>query len=241
VTRAVRITKRFLDMTSAVVGLALTLPIYPLIATAIYIDSPGPIFYRQRRVGRLVGPGPRVGQFVFDEFEMIKFRTMRIDAEKGRGAVLAVAGDPRVTRIGRWLRRTRLDELPQFWNVLRGDMSLVGPRPERMELFTNLILAIPYFEERVRSVKPGITGLAQVSLGYSGQPPSNSKLTQYLDSLTNPFKLEGASDSEADGMRLKLLFDLAYVASLEKFSSYLSMELSILVRTPLVMLVGRGY
>lgn len=223
------------------VGLALTVPLYPFIAAAIYIDSPGPIFYRQRRVGRLVGPGARMGQYVFDEFDMLKFRTMRTDAEKGRGAVLATPGDPRVTRVGRWLRRTRLDELPQFWNVLRGEMSLVGPRPERMELFSNLILAIPYFEERVRSVKPGLTGLAQVSLGYSGQPPSNSELTQYLDSLTNPFKLEGASDSEADGMRLKLLFDLAYVASLEKFSSYLSMELSILVRTPLVMLVGRGY
>ena len=240
-TRAVRITKRLLDVTSALVGLALTVPLYPFIAAAIYLDSPGPIFYRQRRVGKLVGPGERVGQFVFDEFDMLKFRTMRTDAEEGRGAVLATPGDPRVTRVGRWLRRTRLDELPQFWNVLRGEMSLVGPRPERMELFTNLILAIPYFEERVRSVKPGITGLAQVSLGYSGQPPKSSELTQYLDSLTNPFKLEDASDSEADGMRLKLLFDLAYVASLEKFSSYLSMELSVLVRTPLVMLVGRGY
>src|SRR5207244_4789348 len=141
--------------------------------------------------------------------DMLKFRTMRLDAEKVSGPVLAQTGDPRVTRIGRFLRRTRLDELPQFWNVLSGEMSLVGPRPERPELLSNLALAIPFFEERMRNVKPGITGLAQISLGYSGRAPDGSPIAQFKEQLTNPFKLEGADDAEADDMRMKMLFDLA--------------------------------
>jgi lipopolysaccharide/colanic/teichoic acid biosynthesis glycosyltransferase len=145
-----------------------------------------------------------------------------------------------VTRIGRILRRTRLDELPQFWNVLRGDMSLVGPRPERPELLENLALAIPFFEERMRSVKPGITGLAQVSLGYSGRAPDGSEVVRFREALTNPFKIEGADDSDADDMRMKMLFDLAYCASLEKFSTFVTTELSVIAKTPLVMLRGLG-
>src|SRR3954447_6581306 len=164
-------------------GLAMTLPLYPVIGAAIYLDSPGPIFYKQRRAGKLVDAPGADGQtpFHFDEFDMWKFRTMRTDAEKVTGAVLAQEGDPRVTRIGRILRKTRLDELPQFWNVLRGEMSLVGPRPERPELLHNLALAIPFFEERMRNVKPGITGLAQVSLGYSGRAPDGSPVQAFQE------------------------------------------------------------
>jgi lipopolysaccharide/colanic/teichoic acid biosynthesis glycosyltransferase len=165
---------------------------------------------------------------------------MRPDAERTTGAVLAHKDDPRITRVGRFLRRSRIDELPQFWNVLRGDMSLVGPRPERPELINNLALAIPFFEERMRNVKPGITGLAQISLGYTGRAPEDSPIAEFKDQLTNPFKLEGADDAEADDMRMKMLFDLAYSANLEKFGAFLSTELSVIVKTPLVMLRGLG-
>jgi lipopolysaccharide/colanic/teichoic acid biosynthesis glycosyltransferase len=237
---SVRIAKRALDLVAAVGGFIATAPLFPVIAAAIYLESPGPILYRQRRAGQLIGPDGSSGRFRFIEFEMFKFRTMRPDAERKTGPVLASKDDPRVTRVGRFLRKTRLDELPQFWNVLRGDMSLVGPRPERPELLSNLSLAIPFFEERMRNVKPGITGLAQTSLAYSGRAPDGSDILKFKSTLTNPFKLEGADDSEADDMRMKMMFDLAYTASLEDFSSFLALELSIIVKTPLVMIRGVG-
>jgi lipopolysaccharide/colanic/teichoic acid biosynthesis glycosyltransferase len=237
---SVRLAKRALDIVASVAGFTLSAPLLPVIAAAIYAESPGPILYRQRRAGQLIGPDGASGRFRFVEFEMFKFRTMHNDAEKHTGAVLAAQDDPRVTRVGRFLRKTRLDELPQFWNVLRGDMSLVGPRPERPELLSNLSLAIPFFEERMRNVKPGITGLAQTSLGYSGRAPDGSDIAKFKSTLTNPFKLEGADDSEADDMRMKMMFDLAYTASLESFRSFVALELSIILRTPLVMLRGVG-
>ncbi|AUX20420.1 sugar transferase [Sorangium cellulosum] len=223
-------------------GLTLTLPLYPIIGAAIYLESPGPIFYMQRRAGMLIGTEVRDGVSYprFVEFRMRKFRSMRVDAEKMTGPVLAQQDDPRITRVGRFLRKTRLDEIPQFWSVLLGDMSLVGPRPERPELLVNLALAIPFFEERMRDIKPGITGLAQVSLGYSGRAPAESEVAAFEATLTNPFGLEEAEGAEADDMRMKLLFDLAYAASLEKLSTYLQMELSILLKTPLVMALGLG-
>jgi lipopolysaccharide/colanic/teichoic acid biosynthesis glycosyltransferase len=244
VTLFVRLAKRAVDLVSSGVGLAVTLPLYPVIGAAIYLDSPGPIFYKQRRAGRLVdGPGRSNGShagFHFAEFDMWKFRTMRPDAERKTGAVLAQESDPRVTRVGRFLRKSRLDELPQFWNVLRGEMSLVGPRPERPELLHNLALAIPFFEERMRNVKPGITGLAQVSLGYTGRAPDGSPVRAFQEALTNPFKLDGAEGAEADDMRLKMLYDLAYSAALEQLGSYLMTEISVILKTPMVMLRGLG-
>lgn len=242
VTPSVRVTKRAIDLASSIAGLALTLPLYPAIAAAIYAESPGPIFYRQRRAGMLKGvkvvEGRERPEFV--EFDMFKFRTMRVDAEKMTGAVLAQENDPRITRVGRFLRKTRLDELPQLWSVLRGEMSLVGPRPERPELFENLFLVIPFFEERMRDLKPGITGLAQISLGYTGRAPANSEIAAFEATLTNPFELEEAEGAEADDMRMKLLFDLAYAASLEDIWSYLRVELKVIAKTPLVMVLGLG-
>jgi lipopolysaccharide/colanic/teichoic acid biosynthesis glycosyltransferase len=119
-------------------------------------------------------------------------------------------------------------------------MSLVGPRPERPELLQNLALAIPFFEERMRNVKPGITGLAQVSLGYSGRAEEGSAITAFKEALTNPFKIDGADGAEADDMRMKMLYDLAYTASLERFRSFLEMELQVIAKTPFVMLRGLG-
>ena len=241
-TDSVRIIKRALDILLAVVGIALAAPFLPLIAAAIYLESPGPVFFRQRRAGRLVEVrnGPSGRRFRFEQFEMLKFRTMRVGAEKEQGAVLAAVDDPRITRVGAFLRRTRLDELPQLINVLKGEMSVIGPRPEQPQLIENLSAAIPYFEERMRGVKPGITGFAQVSLGYTGRPPPGSPILAFQDVLTNPFKLAEAEGALADDMRIKLLYDLAYGATLQSFSDFLRMEVFILLRTPVVMLRGVG-
>jgi lipopolysaccharide/colanic/teichoic acid biosynthesis glycosyltransferase len=225
-------------------GLAITLPFYPVIAAAIYLESPGSVFIRQLRAGELevtdATSTGSVGKPHFRPFFMLKFRSMRPDAEKHTGPVLATANDPRITRVGRFLRKTRLDELPQFINVLRGEMSIVGPRPERPELAEQLAMAIPYFEERMRDVKPGITGLAQVSLGYTGKPAAGSLLARFEADMTNPFKIEGAEDALADHMRMKLLYDLAYSAATESLRAFLPLELSIIARTPLVMLRAIG-
>jgi exopolysaccharide biosynthesis polyprenyl glycosylphosphotransferase len=145
--------KRIVDVLAALAGLALTLALWPLIALAIRLESRGPALFRQRRVG-LHG---RV-------FTIFKFRTMRLDSER-LGARWADRNDPRVTRVGRWLRLTRLDELPQLWNVLRGDMSIVGPRPERPEFVDQLSQLIPNYRQR-HLIKPGLTGWAQICFGY---------------------------------------------------------------------------
>jgi lipopolysaccharide/colanic/teichoic acid biosynthesis glycosyltransferase len=235
----VRVVKRAIDVAGALAGLSLTLPLYVPIGLAIRFDSPGPLFFVQKRAGHLVDDKRNGHEWL--TFDMYKFRTMKVDAEKGTGAVLATKGDPRVTRVGRFLRATRLDELPQLWNVLKGDMSLVGPRPERPELLTNLVMAIPYFEDRTRGIKPGLTGLAQVTLGYTGAADPDSDVAKLLETLTNPFKLEEAEGALADDMRLKLMFDLAYAAALEELGTYLPLELSILLKTPLVMILSRGH
>ncbi|MGE0871058.1 MAG: sugar transferase [Kofleriaceae bacterium] len=236
--RSVRIAKRAIDVAGSLLGLAVAAPVMPFIAAAIYVDSPGPVLFRQRRAGSLksIKSNNGVKQLEFDEFEMHKFRTMIPNAEATTGVVVAGANDPRVTRVGKFLRKSRLDELPQLWDVLRGKMSLVGPRPERPELLQNLSYAIPLFEERMRDLKPGITGLAQISLGYTGSIPEGSEIGKLASTLQNPWQLEETKGSLADDMRIKLLYDLAYSASLERFGTFLRTELGIIFKTPLVML-----
>ncbi len=148
------VIKRFLDIVLSLLGLVITLPFFPIIALLIKVDSPGPLFFKQIRTG-------------FNErtFVLYKFRTMRQDAELATGAVWSTENDPRITRIGVFLRTSRIDELPQFFNVLRGDMSFVGPRPERPEFVEKLKQVIPYYSKR-HFVKPGLTGWAQVCYPY---------------------------------------------------------------------------
>jgi lipopolysaccharide/colanic/teichoic acid biosynthesis glycosyltransferase len=217
--------KRAVDIIGAAAGLAVAAPILALAACAIKLEDRGPVLFRQMRLGR----GAK-------QFEILKLRTMTVDAELLRSDGAVEAGDPRITRVGAFLRRTAIDELPQLWHVLTGEMSLVGPRPERPELLENLSYAIPLFEERMRDVKPGITGLAQISLGYTGSIPEGSEWGQLASTLQNPWDLEETKGSLADDMRIKLLFDLAYTASLERFDTFLRTELGIIFKTPLVML-----
>jgi len=168
-------TKRIVDVLVAAAVIVAGLPVWALIAAAVRLTSPGEAIYRQTRVGR--GGRP---------FTMLKFRTMVQGAERDTGPVWAQKADVRVTPLGRWLRRLRLDELPQFWNVLVGEMSLVGPRPERPFFVEKLVREIPLYSRRHR-VQPGITGLAQVKWRY---------------------------DSDLDDVRQKLKYDLFYIETM---------------------------
>ena len=161
------LVKRAIDVGFAGVGLLLALPILVLVAVAVRLSSRGPAMYHQERVGQY----GRV-------FVLHKFRSMRVDAEKDTGAVWARSNDDRVTPIGNFIRRTRLDELPQLWNVLRGDMSLVGPRPERPEFVSSLTREIPYYGQR-HTVRPGVTGWAQVRYAYGASVQDALEKLQY--------------------------------------------------------------
>lgn len=171
---AVGPSKRVMDIAMAVVGLILTAPLMAVVWLLVRLTSPGPAIYTQTRCGQFGKP-----------FQIYKFRSMRNDAESGK-AIWATTSDPRVTPIGAFLRRTRLDEIPQFWNVLKGDMSIVGPRPERPELVDEIELQVPFFAFR-HWVRPGLTGLAQIRFRYA------------------------ASASDA---RIKLQYDLYYIKNL---------------------------
>lgn len=206
IPHAVVLTKRIMDIIVASIGLLICAIVFPFIALATMISSPGPILFRQMRIGHADANFTQI-------FWMYKFRTMRVDAEAGTGAVWASKHDPRITPVGRFLRKTRLDELPQLYNVLCGDMSLIGPRPERPGFYQKLENAIPYFAERTWGLKPGITGLAQVNQGY---------------------------DETIEDVRNKVAWDHAYALSLSGFFSWLRSDLSIACRTLLVMVCGRG-
>jgi lipopolysaccharide/colanic/teichoic acid biosynthesis glycosyltransferase len=149
-----RPAKRLFDLVGASVGLLCTAPLFPILALLIK-RTPGPVIYRQTRVGE----GGR-------RFTIYKFRSMGVTAERPGEPVYASARDPRVTPIGRFLRRSHLDELPQLWNVLKGDMSIVGPRPERPEFISMLEREVPYWSRRLL-MRPGMTGWAQVRCGYA--------------------------------------------------------------------------
>jgi lipopolysaccharide/colanic/teichoic acid biosynthesis glycosyltransferase len=200
------LSKRLVDVAVSSILLILLAPVMLAIAVLVRLTSPGPAIFRQTRVGlnlrskssdrrrRREGPPPETGErrepgtdrrtrhSYGRRFTLYKFRTMRIDAEKN-GAQFATEGDPRVTPIGRFLRRSRLDELPQLWNVLKGEMSLVGPRPERPEFIEELSEEIPDYLARL-GLKPGLTGVAQVVNGY---------------------------DNEIESFRRKVAFDLLYL------------------------------
>lgn len=192
----IKIGKRGLDVLLAIIALILTAFLLPFIAAAIKLESKGPVFFKQLRIGRCT-------QYQSGLFTMIKFRSMCSDAEKN-GAQWAKANDNRVTKVGNFLRKTRLDELPQFINVLKGEMSVVGPRPERPVFYQKLEKDIPLYSERTWGLKPGITGLAQVSQGY---------------------------DSTIEDVRSKLLYDHAYALSLGKLKTWMLMDLAVIYRT----------
>jgi lipopolysaccharide/colanic/teichoic acid biosynthesis glycosyltransferase len=205
---ATRAVKRALDLVLAVGMLIVLAPVMLLVAIAVKLTSRGPVIFRQTRVGlnlrevgadrrqeegeppeglterRVEGNDRRQEQAYGRHFTLYKFRTMRTDAEKN-GAQFAVAGDKRVTSIGRFLRKTRLDELPQLWNVIKGEMSMVGPRPERPEFIKKLSDEIPGYLNRL-GLQPGLTGVAQIENGY---------------------------DNDIEGFRRKVAYDLLYLKS----------------------------
>src|SRR3954464_4633609 len=181
VSRLTRLMKRSIDLTLSLVMAVVTLPLMVLTAILVLLEDGRPVFYRQERVGE----NGRT-------FILSKFRSMRKDAEKGGRPIWAKDGDDRITRVGRFIRNTRLDELPQLWNVVRGDMSFVGPRPERPFFVDQLSKAIPFYQQR-HAVKPGITGWAQVKYRYGASfEDSLEKLRYdlyYVKHLSIPFDL----------------------------------------------------
>ena len=190
------VSKRVLDAIFALIGLAVTIPFYPLVAFVIKLDSHGPVFIKQKRVGK-----------AGVEFYLYKFRNMFSNspdgsAEGSSGPQWAIEDDPRVTRVGRIIRKTRIDEIPQFWNILKGEMSFVGPRPERPEFHESLKEKIPFYEERSLT-KPGLTGWAQIKY--------------MLD-----FRVKMTVDHTVE----KLKYDLYYI----KHRSFL-LDLSIILKT----------
>lgn len=159
--------KRGFDFLVAALGLILLSPLLLIVSILIRIDFPGPVFFRQERLGK-------DGKI----FKMWKFRTMHTDAELETGPVWAVEGDPRITRLGRFLRKNHIDEIPQLINVFKGEMSLIGPRPERPVFVEKINGDIPNFNDRLR-VKPGITGLAQVRYRYGASIKDAARKLKY--------------------------------------------------------------
>lgn len=229
-SNSTRLGKRLVDIVGAATLLVILSPVMLLVMLLVRVTSPGPVIFRQKRVGlnlrakkhdrrqntaaslpegieRRDPRNDRRRDVAFGKpFTLYKFRTMRTDAEKN-GAQFATRDDPRVTPIGRFLRRTRLDELPQLWNVLRGEMSLVGPRPERPEFMETLCEQVPNYMNRL-GLKPGLTGLAQIINGY---------------------------DTDLASFQRKVNFDLLYLQNCCLWNDF-----KILLRTIRVVLSGSG-
>jgi len=165
--RAYENLKRFYDVVLGLIFGIISLVFYPFVIIAIQLGSPGPLFYTQMRIGQLGKP-----------FKMIKFRTMVLDAEAITGAVWAQDGDNRITGVGKFLRRTRIDELPQLWNIIKGEMSLVGPRAERPEFHDTLKREVPFYEERYL-IKPGLSGWAQINYPYGASVKDSAEKLKY--------------------------------------------------------------
>lgn len=159
--------KRIFDIILGFVGFIISIPFILIFGIIIKLTSKGPVFYKQERVG-----------YMGKKINVVKLRSMRNDAEAKTGAVWAQKDDPRVTPVGKFMRKTRIDELPQFWSVLKGEMSLIGPRPERPELTEKFYKQWPEFPQRLRII-PGITGHAQVNGGYDIAPNEKCKLDNY--------------------------------------------------------------
>ena len=219
-----RTIKRTLDIVGSIVGLILCLPIMLILPILIKLDSRGPVFYTQLRIGvnrrksdRRYHQKSEIDcsrrrdrrreDLMGKPFNVIKFRTMVDRAEKLSGPVWATKDDPRITRFGRFMRRSRLDEIPQFINVLRGDMSLVGPRPERPSFVKDLSQQVDGYAQRLQ-VKPGLTGLAQVEQGY---------------------------DSSIASVAEKVRYDVSYIKDMSLWS-----DIKILLKTVVVVFTGRG-
>jgi lipopolysaccharide/colanic/teichoic acid biosynthesis glycosyltransferase len=219
-----RFLKKALDVLGAAIGLILCIPFFIIIPILIKLDSHGPVFYTQDRIGlNRRKKNRRAYKSMMDDdrrlrdrrrqdyhgepFKVIKFRTMVQDAERSCGPVWATKNDPRITRLGRFLRKTRLDEIPQLINVIKGEMSMVGPRPERPAFVSDFAEKIPEYRVRL-NVKPGITGLAQVSSGY---------------------------DSSLQSVIIKLKADTKYIRDWSIWS-----DVKILMRTVVVVLTGKG-
>jgi lipopolysaccharide/colanic/teichoic acid biosynthesis glycosyltransferase len=218
------VIRRTVDITGALVGMILTLPFWIILPVLIKLDTPGPVFYVQERVGinrrrrerrafqkadvrDRRNSDRRQNNIMGKPFNLVKFRTMVQDAEKKCGPVWATKNDPRITRIGRFLRKTRLDEIPQFINILKGDMSIVGPRPERPSFVSKLSREVDNYTQRL-AVKPGLTGLAQVENGY---------------------------DSSVDTVSRKVQYDLEYINSRS-----LWLDAKIMLKTVKVVITGKG-
>lgn len=202
----VKFNKRIFDIIFASLALLMLLPLLPFLALAIKLDSKGPVFYQQTRLGRSKTAQDKL-------FTIIKFRTMYTDAEANGIAQVAGENDPRITPVGRFLRKTRFDETPQLLNVLIGDMSLIGPRPERPELSSEIEKKRPFFNERTYDVLPGLTGLAQVNQSYQGS-------VHNIDE--------------------KLAFDHAYSLAISQPLSWLKTDTMIFFRTILTVIKCNG-
>lgn len=216
--------KRLIDISGALVGIVLAAPFFLLVPILIKLDSPGPILFRQERIGKNRRRADRRLMVLSEQperrnddrrttggygrpFMIMKFRTMRHDAEKLTGPVWAVKNDPRITRIGAFLRATRIDELPQLLNILTGDMSIVGPRPERQFFIEKLKSAIDGYEKRLL-VRPGLTGLAQVEHKY---------------------------DESVEDTKVKVRHDIQYVHNLN-----IIRDIKIILKTVYVVLAAKG-